>query len=598
MNNSGYDIIQKDILPDSPGVYKFFNEKKHLIYVGKAKSLKKRVYSYFNKNSSHNRKTNKLVKEITTFDFTVVSSEVDALLLENNLIKENQPKYNILLKDDKTYPYICIVNERFPRIITTRKLIKSYGEFFGPFSNVTAMKTVLELIRKLYTIRTCKLNLSEKKIKNEQYKVCLEYHLGNCQGPCENLQTEQSYIEDIESAKHILKGNISLVKNHYKEKMNLAASEMQFELAQKLKDKYDTLFKFQSKSTVVNPKLTNLNVFTLVTDNQHAYINHLYIANGSVIKAHTLEIKRALDETDDELLETVAFDILKNNFSEQLEILSNIPFSVGTNNALIPKIGDKDKLVKLSLRNALEYKKNKMLKQPIHDKSILVLEQIKKDLHLTSIPKHIECFDNSNIQGTNPVASMVCFINGKAAKTKYRHYNIKTVVGPDDFSSMFEIVSRRYSRLISEKQSLPDLIVIDGGKGQLSSACDALKSLKIYGQIPIIGIAKRLEEIYFPNDSLPLHISKKSPALMLLQRIRDEAHRFAITFHRTKRSNASLTSELEAIEGIGSKTRISLISHFKSIKKLTEASYTEIERLIGQSKAINIANHFKIKREA
>ncbi|HNP17336.1 MAG TPA: excinuclease ABC subunit UvrC [Fulvivirga sp.] len=598
MDTPGYDITQKTILPDSAGVYKFFNKDHKLIYVGKAKSLKKRVYSYFNKSASHNRKTNKLVSEITTFDFTVVNSEFDALLLENNLIKENQPKYNILLKDDKTFPYICILNERFPRIISTRKLNKSDGEYFGPYSSVVAMKTVLELIRKLYTIRTCNLNLSEKKVRNNQYKVCLEYHLGNCQGPCEGLQTEASYNEDIESARHILKGNISEVKNHFKNRMNMAASQMKFEQAQKFKDKLDVLYKFQSKSIVVNPKLTDLNVFSLVTDKNYAIINHFYLTNGSITNAHTLEVKKALDETDSEIMETVAFDILKNQLFDSMEILSNILFKIGDNQSVVPKIGDKDKLVKLSLRNALQFKKNKILKKPIHDKSVLILDKVQKDLHLTTLPKHIECFDNSNIQGTNPVASMVCFINGKPAKTKYRHYNIKTVIGPDDFSSMFEIVSRRYSRLIKEKQPLPNLIVIDGGKGQLSSACDALKSLNIYGQIPIIGIAKRLEEIYFPEDTLPLHISKKSTTLMLLQRIRDEAHRFAITFHRNKRSNASLTSELESIEGIGPKTITTLLQQFKSIRKITEASLEEIQSTIGDSKGLKIAEHFKIKKEA
>lgn len=595
MKFSGYNLNQKSILPDSPGVYKFFNENQKLIYVGKAKSLKKRVASYFNKSSNHNRKTIKLVSEIRYFDFTIVNSEFDALLLENNIIKEEQPKYNILLKDDKTFPYICIVKEKFPRIITTRKLNKSKGEFFGPYSSVVAMNNVLELIRKLYTIRTCKLNLSETKINNGDFKVCLEYHIGNCLGPCEGLQTEGSYNQDISSARNILKGNLSVVKNHFAEAMNTYAGDLQFEKAQLVKEKIDLLEKFQSRSTVVNPKLSNISVFSIVSDEKNAFINFLSIHNGAITTAQTYEIKRALDESDEQILETVAFNLLKEEGEIKKEIYSNIPFSIGDIVASVPQIGDKNKLVKLSLRNALEFKKNKILSKPIHDKSILVLEQLKKDLRLSELPKHVECFDNSNIQGTNPVASMVCFKNGKPSKKDYRHYNIKTVIGPDDFSSMKEVVGRRYKRLVEENQPLPQLIVIDGGKGQLSSACEALKNINLYGKIPIIGIAKKLEEIYYPEDQHPLHISKKSPSLMLLQRLRDEAHRFAITFHRNKRSKSSITNELINIEGIGQKTYEQLISKFKSIKKLQTANKEALTEVVGASKANKIWKYLKQK---
>lgn len=598
MKFSGYKLNQKNIIPDSPGVYKFFNESQQLIYVGKAKSLKKRVASYFNKSANHSRKTHKLVSEICYFDFTIVNSEFDALLLENNIIKEEQPKYNILLKDDKTFPYICIVNERFPRIITTRKLNKSKGEFFGPYSSVVAMNNVLELLRKLYTIRTCKLNLSENKITTGDYKVCLEYHIGNCQGPCVGLQSEENYNQDIANARNILKGNLSVVKNYFIDQMNAYSSDMQFEKAHLIKEKIDLLEKFQSKSTVVNPKLSDISVFTIVSDEKFAFVNFLSIHNGAITTAQTYEIKRALEESDEQILETISFNLLKEQVDQKTEIYSNKPFTLGDIKAVVPQIGDKDKLVKLSLRNALEFKKNKILSKPIHDKSVLVLDQLKKDLRLPDLPKHIECFDNSNIQGTNPVASMVCFKNAKPSKKDYRHYNIKTVIGPDDFSSMKEVVGRRYKRLLDEKQPLPQLIVIDGGKGQLSSACEALKDLNLYGQIPIIGIAKKLEELYYPEDQLPLHISKKSSSLMLLQRLRDEAHRFAITFHRNKRSKSSLTNELTQIEGIGQKTYDQLISQFKSVKKLEKASEKELATIIGASKAAKVYKYLKQKKEA
>ena len=596
MQESGYNIDQKSILPSEPGVYKYFNAENKLIYVGKAKNLKKRVYSYFNKQSNHNRKTQRLVREIKSFDFTIVNSEVDALLLENNLIKTHQPKYNILLKDDKTFPYICITNERFPRIISTRNFNKTKGEYFGPYSSVVSLNTVLDLIRKLYTIRTCKLNLSTHNIEKGKFKVCLEYHIGNCKGPCEGLQTIKSYTEDINSAKNILKGSIGEVKQHFKNQMKLASENLQFEDAQKFKEKLELVDKFQGKSTVVNPKLSNLYVFTLVEDDKRAFINYLFIEHGAIVRTKTIEIRKALEENADIILQTVAFDIIKEDFIQNVEILSNHQFTIGNLESHIPQIGDKKKLIDLSLKNAFEYKKNKLLSTPVHDKSVLVLDQLKKDLSLNDLPNHIECFDNSNIQGTNPVASMVCFKKGKPSKKDYRHFNIKTVIGPDDFTSMKEVVGRRYKRLIQENQTLPNLIVIDGGKGQLSMAVDALKEVGIYGQIPIIGIAKRLEEIYFPNDKYPVHISKKSISLKLLQQLRDEAHRFAITFHRLKRSNNSLNTELNNINGIGDSTITKLLTKFRSIKKIEQQSIHSLSAFIGKDKAEKVFNHLHNKK--
>ncbi len=595
MENTLYDINKRDVLPDQPGVYKFYNTNKELIYVGKAKSLKKRVGSYFNNSANHNYKTKRLVKNISFLDYTIVNTELDALLLENNLIKQAQPKYNILLKDDKTFPYLCISNERFPQIFSTRKFNKYKGEYFGPYSSVVAMHNVLDLIRKLYTIRTCKLNLSEKNIKNGQFKVCLEYHIGNCKGPCEGLQKENDYNQDIASAKNILKGNLGPVRQYFKDNMLNASNDLNFELAQQFKNKLDLLDKFQIKSTVVSTTITNLLVFTYTEDEQYAYINYLRIDNGAIIQTQTNEIKKALDETPSEILATVTFDIVKDIINQKFELISNIKYEIAHITSTVPKIGDKDKLIKLSLRNALEFKKNKLLKKPLHDKKVLILEQLKTDLRLNELPKHIECFDNSNIQGTNPVASMVCFKNGKPSKSDYRHYNIKTVTGPDDFSSMKEVVGRRYKHLLEENKPLPNLIVIDGGKGQLSSATEALKTLNLYGKIPILGIAKRLEEIYYPEDQLPLLISKKSSSLSLLQQIRDEAHRFAITFHRQKRSKSSLVSELDTINGIGNQTKQILLTNFKTVKKIKEASEKELTSLIGGHKSKILKNYFNKK---
>jgi len=594
MKSPKYTVEQRNILPTEAGVYKYFNNDDTLIYVGKAKNIKKRVSSYFNKTQNLNRKTRKLVSEIKSIECIIANSEFDALLLENNLIKENQPKYNILLKDDKTFPYLCIINERFPRVISTRKFDLTQGEYFGPYSSVVAMNNVAELVRKLYSIRTCKLNLSKRNIEAGKFKVCLEYHIGNCKGPCENLQTEEDYNQEIEQVRNILKGNLSIVKKYFKDHMQTAAEELEFEQAQKYKDKLELLDKFQSKSTVVNPKLSDVDVFTIVTAKNKAFVNYLQVKNGAIILSNTVELKNKLDESEAEILSFATIQLREKHNSENTEILSNTEFELSDLNITVPKIGDKKKLIEFSLRNALEYKHKKVKTQP-KEKLNEAVSQLQSDLKLTEAPQHIECFDNSNLQGTNPVASMVCFKKGKPAKKDYRHFNIKTVTGPDDFASMKEVVFRRYKRLIEEDEPLPQLIVIDGGKGQLSSACTALKELDIYGQISIIGIAKRLEEIYFPEDSIPLHINKKSLSLRLLQHLRDEAHRFAITFHRLKRSKATFNTELEDIPGIGKQTINTLLSNFHSVAKIKQQSVKDLARTIGQHKAEVVYNYYHKK---
>lgn len=579
------------ILPESPGVYRYYSDTDVLIYVGKAKNIRKRVSSYFSKTAGISRKTLKLVSEIERIEYTVSNNEFDALLLENNLIKQNQPKYNILLKDDKTFPYLCILKERFPRIIYTRKYIPQQGEYFGPFSSVVAMKSVLELVQKLYAIRTCSLLLSEQNIKSEKFKVCLEFHLGNCKGPCVGNQQEQDYLEDIAQARHILKGNLSIVANYFQEQMEAFAASMNFERAQFFKEKILLLEKYQSKSLVVNRSITDLDVITLVANENTLYINFLILKEGAIIFSKTVSAQKRVDEADEEVLSTVAQELREQANSQNKVILSNIPLSFvaeGVENT-VPQIGDKKKLITLSLKNALELKREKEIsKEGRKSKNREVLEILQHDLQLKTLPIVIECFDNSNFHGTSPVASMVRFVDGKPDKKGYRHFNIKTVEGPNDFASMKEIVGRRYKRLIEEQTALPDLIIVDGGKGQLSSAVEALKELSVYGRVPIAGIAKRLEEIYLPEDTLPLLINKKSPGLRLIQQMRDEAHRFAITFHRLKRSKVNSSSSLEEIEGLGKKTAEKLLKHFKSLKKVKEASLEDLTALVGPSIAEKI----------
>jgi len=578
-------------LPDSPGIYRYYNKVGELIYVGKAKSLKKRVGSYFNKQSQYNRKTEKLVSEIERIEFTIANSEFDALLLENNFIKQNQPKYNILLKDDKTFPYLCILKERFPRIIYTRKYIPKQGEYFGPYTSVVSMKSVLELVRQLYSIRTCSLPLSKENIVQKKFRVCLEFHIGNCKGPCEGLQEESQYLEEIAQARNILKGDLSVVENEFTRRMNVEAEALEFEKAGVYKHKLDLLEKFQTKSLVVNPRLTNIDVVTITSTETEAFVNYLKIKEGSIIFSKNLEVKKKLDETDDEILSLVVQELRTTYHSDNPEVYTNLMLPVKSDEFenVVPQIGDKKKLVDLSLKNALYQKRDKEIsKEEQKSKKNKVLHIMQENLRLLQYPKIIECFDNSNFQGTNPVASMVRFVDGKPDKKGYRHFNLKTVTGPDDFASMKEIVGRRYKRIMEEEGEYPQLIIVDGGKGQLSSACEALQELGLYGKIPIVGIAKRLEEIYYPEDPLPLLVSKKSPALLLIQRIRDEAHRFAITFHRLKRSKNTFVTEIEEIHGIGKKTADKLLAHFKSVKKIKEASVEELTQLVGERIALKL----------
>jgi excinuclease ABC subunit C len=578
-------------LPDSPGIYRYYNREGELIYVGKAKSLKKRVSSYFNKQSQYNRKTEKLVSEINKIEFTITSTEFDALLLENNFIKQNQPKYNILLKDDKTFPYLCILKERFPRIIYTRKYIPKQGEYFGPYTSVVSMKAVLELVRQLYSIRTCSLLLSQDNIAQKKFKVCLEFHIGNCKGPCEGLQDEAAYADEIIQARNILKGDLSAVENEFLRRMETSAAALEFEKAGLYKHKLELLEKFQTKSLVVNRRLTDIDVVTIASSETNAFVNYLQVKEGAIIFSKNIEIKKKLDEADEDLLSLVVQELRSTHNSNYPEVFTNLALSVKSDEFenTVPQIGDKKKLVDMSLRNALYLKKEKEIdREEQKAKKNKVLHIMQENLRLLTYPKIIECFDNSNFQGTDPVASMVRFVDGKPDKKGYRHFNIKTVTGPDDFASMKEIVGRRYKRILEEEGEYPQLIIVDGGKGQLSSACEALQELGLYGKIPIIGIAKKLEEIYYPEDPLPLLISKRSPALMLIQKIRDEAHRFAITFHRLKRSKSTFVTELENIPGIGKKTADKLLAHFKSWKKIQDASVEELTSIAGKAAAEKI----------
>ena len=587
-------------LPEAPGVYRYFDEEGAIIYVGKAKNLKSRVSSYFAKSNQHDRKTKRLVSQIKKIEFTIVHTEFDALLLENTLIKKYQPRYNILLRDDKMYPYICVTNDSFPKIITTRKVDRSKGTFFGPFANPKAMNTVLEMFQQLYTLRTCNLNLTQQNIQEGKFKVCLEYHIGNCKGPCEGLQTEGDYNKEVELAKYILKGNLNQPKQYFEERMLQAASRMAFEEAQNLKEKLQILDKFQSKSTVVNPNIKDADVFSIASDENAAYLNFMKVINGTITQSKTVELKKKLDETDEDILTMMVWEMREQYDSQAKDVITNIPLSIelkGVEN-VIPQIGDKKKLLEMSLKNVLYFRKEKADRQAADesggDRKMRILLTLKNDLQLKSLPRHIECFDNSNIQGTNPVSAMVCFKDGLPSKKDYRHFTPKTVIGPDDFATMKEVVGRRYKRLLEEEQELPDLIIIDGGKGQLSASTDALKELGLYGKIPIIGIAKRLEEIYFPEDSIPLYIDKKSESLKLIQRLRDEAHRFGITTHRNKRSKNFLISQLESIEGVGKTTAAKLLKHFKTVKNIYDAPTEELEKVLGKARAMKFKEKLAI----
>ena len=588
--------LQVQTLPENPGVYQFFDHTDTIIYVGKAKNLKKRVSSYFNKEHD-SPKTRILVSKIVRIEHIVVATENDALLLENNLIKKYQPRYNILLKDGKSYPWICISNERFPRVFFTRKMIKDGSTYFGPYTNLKIVRTLLDLIKDLYPLRNCRLELSQQNIDNGKFKVCLEYHIKNCKAPCEGLQSEEDYNHNIQQIKEILKGNLKEVISLFKEEMIQLAQDLRFEEAQEIKVKLEHLENYQAKSTIVSAKIHNVDVFSIVSDEEYAYINFLQVAYGAIIGGHTLEIKKKLDETDQELLELGILELRERFHSQSKELIVPFPITVDASLSLnIPKAGEKFQLLQLSERNAQAYRQEKFKQVKILDPerhTNRLLSQMQRDLHLSVPPVHIECFDNSNIQGTNPVAACVVFKNAKPSKKDYRHFNIKTVEGPNDFASMEEVVFRRYHRLLEEEEPLPQLIVIDGGKGQLGAALKALEALDLRGKIAIIGIAKRLEEIFYPGDSIPLYLDKKSETLKVIQHLRNEAHRFGITFHRQKRSNSAIQSELDTIKGIGKPTREALLKHFKSVKRLKEASLEAIIEIVGASRGEKIWNHFK-----
>ncbi len=587
-------------LPEQPGVYRYFDDTDTIIYIGKAKNLKNRVSSYFTSIQNHNTKTRKLVQQIRKIEFTIVHSEFDALLLENTLIKQYQPKYNILLRDDKTYPFICLTHEDFPRLITMRRIDHKIGTFFGPFANPKAMNSLLEMLHQLYPIRTCSLALKPGNIEQGKFKVCLEYHIGNCKGPCEGLQSESDYLVYIDQISNILKGNYQKPKSLFIERMQNAAARLAFEEAQEWKEKWELLENFQAKSTVVNPAIHDVDVFTMVSDEQLAYINFMKVINGTILQSQTWEVKKKLNEDEADLLTMMIWEKRDQFHSEAKEILTNIPMAIefkGAKNT-IPQMGDKKKLLDMSLKNVLYFRKEKADRKAAEesggDRKMRVMLTLKNDLRLTQLPKRIECFDNSNLQGTNPVSAMVCFIQATAAKKEYRLFTPRTVEGPDDFATMHEVITRRYTRILEEEAELPDLIIVDGGKGQLSAACDALKAIGLYGQIPIIGIAKRLEEIYFPEDSLPIYIDKKSESLKLIQQLRDEAHRFGITAHRNRRSKNFLVSQLEDLDGIGKLTAQKLLKHFGTIRQMYEAPVEELEKVVGKAKAPMLRSQIKI----
>jgi len=583
--------------PNKPGIYQYFDKNQRFLYIGKAKNLKNRVSSYFNNDRSKSGRTRLMVSKIVEIKYIITETEFDALLLENSLIKKHQPRYNVMLKDDKTYPWICIKNERFPRIFKTRTLIQDGSEYYGPYASVKIMNTLLDLVRKTYKLRTCSYNLSEENIQAGKFKKCLEFHIGNCKAPCEDLQSADEYHDHINEIRKIIKGDVNEVKKHLKASMQSASEALEFEQAAKLQKKIEAIEKFQAKSTVVNPSIHNVDVFSLVADQDLAYVNYMKVNSGAVVQAHTLEMKKRLDESKEELL-TMAITEMRNRFnSSSKEVI--VPFLPEAEMEGVhfhqPQRGDKKSLLTLSERNAkyfmLERRKQEAKRDPERHTN-RILEGLKKDLRLNSLPDHIECFDNSNIQGTNPTAACVVFRDAKPSKKEYRHYNIKTVVGPDDFASMEEVVHRRYKRLLEEGESLPKLVVIDGGKGQLSSALKSLERLGLRGKVPIVGIAKRLEEIFYPGDKYPLFLDKKSESLKVLQHLRNEAHRFGIKHHRNRRSAASIKSELNEINGIGAQSVQELLSHFKSVKRIKEADLKELKVVLPPNRAKLVYDYF------
>ena len=583
-------------MPSEPGVYRYYDKKGEILYVGKAKNLKNRVLSYFNK-SQIGYKTRMMVSKIVRLETTVVNSEYDALLLENNLIKEYQPFYNILLKDDKSYPWICIKKEPFPRIFLTRNVIKDGSEYYGPYAKVKQAKTLIEVIKNIYKLRTCSLNLAPEKIEEGKYKVCLEYHIKNCSGPCEGLESEEEYAQKLNAIRGIIKGEFKAAREYLEAEMYNYAAKLEFENAQQSKEKLQILENYQTHTTIVSSNINDVDVFGIISDEAAAYVNYFKIKNGSIIQSYTTEIKKMLDETDEEILEEALIEI-KNKFnSTSTEIF--LPFHLNIEiphvKLIVPKLGDKKRIVELSEKNAMEYRVEKLKQVQIVDPerhTNRIMAEMKKLLRLPEEPRHIEGFDNSNIQGTNPVSACVVFKDGKPSKADYRIFHVKTVEGPNDFATMEEVIYRRYSRLLDEGEPLPQLILIDGGKGQLSSAVKSLKLLGLYGKISIIGIAKRLEEIFFPEDPVPLYLDKKSETLKVLQRVRDESHRFGVKHHRTRRKNSTIKSELEEIPGVGEKTIQQLLSKLKSVKRIKEASLETLEEILGKSKAKAVWEHF------
>jgi excinuclease ABC subunit C len=585
-------------LPDEPGVYQFYDKHGNILYIGKAKNLKKRVSSYFFRTRYDSFKIKILVDRIADLKYIVVYSESDALLLENNLIKKHQPKYNILLKDDKTFPWICIKNEPFPRVFSTRNVVNDGSKYYGPYTSAYAVKVLLTLIRQLYQLRTCKLALTEENIRSDKFKVCLEYHIGNCKAPCIGLQNSESYENSIGQIRNIIRGNLNEVITHLKKEMTQLAAEFKFEEANHLKEKIEILSRHQSKSTIVNPTIHDVEVFSIVSDEKEAFVNYLKVVKGAIIQAHTVEIKKRLDEEDPEILAFAITDIRNRTDSNSKELI--LPMDLKTYypelRITVPKRGDKLKLLELSQRNAKSYKlekKKRNASRTSSESTDRILKSVQEDFRLKEFPKHIECFDNSNMQGSEPVAACVVFLNGKPAKKEYRHYNIKDVKGIDDFASMREVVYRRYKRLLEEQRSLPQLIVIDGGKGQLSAALSSLEKLQLRGRIAIVGIAKKLEEIYFPDDAVPLYIDKSSESLKLIQILRNEAHRFGITFHRQKRSGSMTSSSLEGVQGIGSQSIEKLFKRFKSLEEIKNASLEALSDEIGLSRARKLKAYFQ-----
>ncbi|MFZ4705093.1 MAG: excinuclease ABC subunit UvrC [Bacteroidales bacterium] len=590
-------------LPDKPGIYQYFDKDEQIIYVGKAKSLKKRVSSYFNKDASLVGKVRVLVAKITDIRIIIVETELDALLLENTLIKQYQPRYNVMLKDDKTYPWICIKNEPFPRLFPTRNLVKDGSDYFGPYASGKMMHTLLDLVRQLFPLRNCMLNLTDTNIRNQKFKICLEYHIGNCKGPCEGMQTAEDYQQNIAAIKEIIRGNIGMVKQQLHLMMKEYAAEFAYEKAQIVKDKIEQLDRYQSRSTVVNPSIHNVDVFSYAEDSSAGYVNFLKVVDGAIVQSHTIEMRRKLEETPEELMILAIMDIRQRFSSTAEEILVPFPIDLELPKVIInvPQRGDKKKLVELSERNSKFYQMEKQRQKDLVDperRSKRVLAQMMKDLRLKEHPVRIDCFDNSNIQGAYPVAAMVVFTNAKPDKKEYRHFNIRTVEGPDDYASMEEIIYRRYKRVLEEEKPLPQLIVIDGGKGQLSAALNSLEKLGLRGSIVIIGIAKRLEEIYYPDDQVPMYLDKKSETLRIIQHLRDEAHRFGITHHRKRREKGTIKTALTGIEGIGEATSQLLLQKFKSVKNIQKATFEELQEVVGKAKGKVVFEYYTKPKKA